>query len=49
MTVKELMAVVYEKIVIYKATGEEFEDIYKGGKEDIPPFTFLTSYTTCMN
>jgi len=37
MTIKELMSVVYDDVIIYKAVDEGFEDIYKGDRNSIPP------------
>lgn len=36
MKVKELVAKTYDKVCIYKMVGDDFFDIYKGQKEDIP-------------
>lgn len=38
MKVKELMSVIFDKIIIYKANieGENFTDIYKGDTNNIP-------------
>lgn len=36
MEVKELISVVFDKVTIYKANNEGFEDIYKGDTNDIP-------------
>jgi hypothetical protein len=37
MKVKDIVSVIFDKVVIYKAKGEGiFEDIYKGDKYDIP-------------
>lgn len=36
MRVKELISVVFDKVVIYKENNEGFEDIYKGNTVDIP-------------
>lgn len=36
MKVKELVSKTYDKIYIYKFVGDDFFDIYKGQKEDIP-------------
>lgn len=36
MKVKELTSLIFEKVTIYKANGENFEDIYKGNTNGIP-------------
>lgn len=39
MTVKELISVCYDTIIIYKPLDNdfmEFEDLYKGDRKDIP-------------
>lgn len=36
MKVKELITVIFDKVIIYKANDEGFEDIYKGNTDDIP-------------
>lgn len=36
MKVKELISVTFDKVKIYKANNEGFEDIYKGKTNDIP-------------
>lgn len=36
MKVKELVSKTYDKVFIYKSVGDDFSDIYKGQKEDIP-------------
>lgn len=36
MKVKELISVIFDKVTIYKANNEGFEDIYKGNTNDIP-------------
>lgn len=36
MKVKELVSKTYDKVFIYKSVGDDFFDIYKGRKEDIP-------------
>jgi hypothetical protein len=34
--VKDLIRVIVDKVTIYKANGEDFEDIYKGNINSIP-------------
>ncbi|MDF2880186.1 MAG: hypothetical protein K0R54_743 [Clostridiaceae bacterium] len=36
MKVEELIDIIFDKIIIYKTNNEEFEDIYKGDKNNIP-------------
>ena len=36
MIVKELISIVFDKVIIYKAINEDFENIYKGNAKDIP-------------
>lgn len=36
MIVKELISVVYDEVIIYKEKNDNFEDIYKGDKYNIP-------------
>lgn len=36
MKVKELISIIFDKVIIYKANSEGFEDIYKGNTNDIP-------------
>lgn len=36
MKVRELVSCCYDTIIIYKAVGEDFEDLYNGKKENIP-------------
>lgn len=36
MEVKDLISVIFDKVIIYKANGDDFENIYKGDKNDIP-------------
>jgi len=36
MKVKDLVSCCYDTIIIYKSVNEDFEDLYKGKKENIP-------------
>jgi len=36
MKIKELTSVIFDKVTIYKASGEGFEDIYKGSTNSVP-------------
>jgi hypothetical protein len=36
MVVKELMNFIVDKVSVYKATNEGFENLYKGNVNDIP-------------
>lgn len=36
MKIKDLISVIFDKVIIYKANGEGFEDIYKGNTNSIP-------------
>jgi hypothetical protein len=36
MVVKELMNFIVDKVIVYKATNEGFENLYKGNVNDIP-------------
>jgi activator of 2-hydroxyglutaryl-CoA dehydratase len=36
MTIKDVSCIIFDRVIIYKATGEDFEDIYKGIANDIP-------------
>ena len=36
MNVKELISVIFDDVIIYKAKDDDFEDIYKGDKDSIP-------------
>ena len=36
MKVKDLITVIFDKVIIYKANNEGFEDIFKGSTNDIP-------------
>ena len=36
MKIKELIYVIVDKIIIYKANGEDFENIYTGTTDSIP-------------
>lgn len=36
MKIKDLISVIFDKVTIYKANGEGFEDIYKGNTNSIP-------------
>jgi hypothetical protein len=36
LKVKELISVIFDKVIIYKSKNEDFEDIYKGNTNDIP-------------
>lgn len=36
MKVRELITVIFDKVIIYKANSEGFEYIYKGNTNDIP-------------
>lgn len=36
MKIKELISVVFDKVTIYKANGDGFENIYKGNTSSIP-------------
>ncbi len=36
MKVKELINIVFDKVIIYKSNNEGFENIYKGNAKDIP-------------
>ena len=34
--VKELLGVIFDKVIVYKTNNEGFKDIYKGNTNDIP-------------
>lgn len=36
MKIKELTSVIFDKVTIYKANDEGFEDIYKGNTNSVP-------------
>lgn len=36
MKIKDLINVIFDKVIIYKANNGDFEDIYKGNMNDIP-------------
>jgi len=36
MKIKDLVSVIFDKVIIYKATSDGFEDIYKGEMNSIP-------------
>jgi hypothetical protein len=36
MIIKELANVIYDTVTIYKAKGDDYEDIYKGSARSIP-------------
>ena len=47
MTVKELVKCCYDTIIIYRLLNEDFEDLYKGKKEDLPKY-LLESDVKCF-
>lgn len=36
MEVKDLISIIFDKVIIYKANSVDFEDIYKGEMNNIP-------------
>lgn len=36
MEIKDLISVIFDKVIIYKANSDGFEDIYKGEMNSIP-------------
>lgn len=36
MKIKELISVIFDKVTIYKANDEGFENLYKGNTDNIP-------------
>lgn len=36
MKIKELISVIFDKVIIYKSNEEDFEDLFKGDRDSIP-------------
>lgn len=36
MKIKELISVIFDKVIIYKSNEDDFEDLFKGDRNSIP-------------